>query len=50
MKEIVVPVYVQTAPLAPTPRLVRPRESPPLPGQADDELLGYGVPPNGWTT
>src|SRR5262245_1782002 len=43
IKEIVVPVYVQTElPLAPTPRV----EKPPLfAAKADDELLGYGVPP-----
>jgi mRNA-degrading endonuclease RelE of RelBE toxin-antitoxin system len=40
VKEIVVPVYVQTE--APKP----PRELVPLfAGRSDDELLGYGVPP-----
>ena len=42
VKEIVVPVYVQTElPLSPTPAT----EKPPLfADKADDELLGYGVP------
>src|SRR5438105_9284956 len=42
VKEIVVPVYVQTQPSAATtpPRL----REPILAGHSDDELLGYGVP------
>src|SRR3984957_12775767 len=41
VKEIVVPVYVQTEAAAPKP----PREMKPLfVGRSDDELLGYGVP------
>src|SRR5664279_2814878 len=42
VKEIVVPVYVQTElPLAPTPA---PQKLPLFADKADDELLSYGVP------
>src|SRR5262249_9535877 len=43
VKEIIVPMYVQSElPLAPIPFA----EKPPLfAGRGDDELLGYGVPP-----
>src|SRR5215831_18979761 len=43
VKEIVVPVYAQTKPAAPAPKV--PAEAKPLfADRADDELLGYGVP------
>jgi mRNA-degrading endonuclease RelE of RelBE toxin-antitoxin system len=43
VKEIVVPVYVQTKAAGPTPKF-RAKAKPVFTGRSDDELLGYGVP------
>jgi superfamily I DNA/RNA helicase len=43
MQEVLVPVFVQAQPVAKSPRVVSPKQL--FTGRADEELLGYGVPP-----
>lgn len=43
VKEIVVPIYVQAEPT--NPRIPPAARTPLFAGRSDDELLGYGVPP-----